>query len=109
MWGFPANGELTIKEGEYSNTKHDNVTQAVYDHIAREEWGTVLNELAERVPASRLTLLWDIVMETDLSDLEQLEEKIYSYGRSLGSKDHFGRIVFTRMAQALRSAQNATA
>jgi hypothetical protein len=46
------------------------------------------------------------MMEADLNDLNQLEEKIYLYGKSLGTKDVFGRILFTRMAMILRSAQN---
>jgi hypothetical protein len=56
-----------------------------------------------------MELLWDILVESDLTDLNQLEEKIYRYGKSLGTKDSIGRTIFTRMALTLRKAQNVKA
>jgi hypothetical protein len=76
------------------------------DSIANGEWDVVFNSLAKQTPPSRISLLWDIMMETDLNDLNLLEEKIYLYGKSLSAKDLFGRIVFTRMAMVLHNAQN---
>lgn len=107
-WGFPSNGVITNEKGAYGKTKQNNADSAVCEHIAKEEWGTVFSELTEGIPLSRLSLLWDIFIETDLTNLEQLEDKIYLYGKSLGSKDYYGRIMFTRMVQALRKVQNAT-
>jgi hypothetical protein len=74
--------------------------------IANEEWEAVFTSLARQAPPARISLLWDILIQADLNDLKQLEEKIYLYGRSLGTKDSIGRIIFTRMAMILRSAQN---
>jgi hypothetical protein len=82
------------------------VNQAIQENIANGEWVTVFTSLAQQAPSSRIALLWDILMETDLNDLNLLEEKIYLYGKSLSAKDSFGRIIFTRMAMILRNAQN---
>ena len=68
----------------------------------------VFAHLTSQIPQERLSLLWEIAMLADWKDLDMLEEKIYSYGGSLGSKDYIGRVVFTRMAQALSCARRAT-
>jgi hypothetical protein len=65
----------------------------------------ISSDLAGRIPPSRMAILWDIIVESDWKDLNMLEEKIYLYGRSLGTRDTIGRTIFTRMAQALRDAQ----
>ncbi len=46
-------------------------------------------------------------METDLNNLEELEEKIFAYGSCLGMKDRIGRLLFARMVVVLRKAQDA--
>lgn len=102
---FCGRGTITCK-GEQDITKKDNVEGAIKELIAQGEWETVYTSILSQVPAARLSLLWDIFMETDLTDFNQLEEKIYLYGKSLGSKDYYGRKMFTRMAMVLRIAQN---
>lgn len=61
----------------------------------------------QTVPRKRLELLWEIAVETDLNDLDLLEEKIYRYGSYLGTKDYLGRLLFVRMVFLLRNARNA--
>jgi hypothetical protein len=106
-WGALAAGYKRRKE--IISIKQNNVEQAIYDHVARGEWEEVSSNLAKQIPSSRMELLWDILVESDLTDLNQLEEKIYRYGRSLGTKDSIGRTIFTRMALTLRNAQNVKA
>lgn len=88
-------------------TKKENDKQMIDEHIANGEWEYVLSYLADQIPQERLSLLWEIAMLADWKNLDMLEEKIYSYGGSLGSKDYIGRVVFTRMVQALSWARRA--
>jgi hypothetical protein len=106
-WGALTAGYKRRKET--NSIKQDNVDQAIYEHVAQGEWEEVSIDLAKQIPSSRMELLWDILIESDLTDLSQLEEKIYRYGRSLGTKDSIGRTMFTRMAMTLRKAQNVKA
>jgi hypothetical protein len=106
-WGALAAGYKRRKE--IISIEQNNVEQAIYDHVARGEWEEVSSNLAKQIPSSRMELLWDILVESDLTDLNQLEEKIYRYGKSLGTKDSIGRTIFTRMALTLRKAQNVKA
>ncbi len=91
-----------------ANTKKENVKEAIDELIANGEWELVFAHLTSQIPQERLSLLWEIAMLADWKDLDMLEEKIYSYGGSLGSKDYIGRVVFTRMVQALSCARRAT-
>lgn len=91
-----------------ANTKKENVKVAIDELIANGEWELVFTHLTSQIPQERLSLLWEIAMLADWKDLDMLEEKIYSYGGSLGSKDYIGRVVFTRMVQALSCARRAT-
>jgi hypothetical protein len=106
-WGALTAGYKRRKE--IISIEQNNVEQAIYDHVARGEWEEVSSNLAKQIPSSRMELLWDILVESDLTDLNQLEEKIYRYGKSLGTKDSIGRTIFTRMALTLRKAQNVKA
>jgi hypothetical protein len=105
-WGALTAGYKRRKET--NSIKQDNVDQAIYEHVAQGEWEEVSTDL-KQIPSSRMELLWDILIESDLTDLSQLEEKIYRYGKSLGTKDSIGRTMFTRMAMILRKAQNVKA
>lgn len=72
----------------------------------------VANELINKgkigsVPVKRLVLLWEIFVETDLQDIELMEEKIYQYGSYLEEKDYLGRIIFMRMEYLLRMAKDS--
>ena len=91
-----------------ANTKKENVKEAISELITNGELELVFAHLTSQIPQERLSLLWEIAMLADWKDLDMLEEKIYSYGGSLGSKDYIGRVVFTRMAQALSCARRAT-
>ena len=56
--------------------KLNNVYQAMAGEIASGNWESVFENLTEKVPAERLSLLWEILVEADLNDLESMEEKI---------------------------------
>lgn len=91
-----------------ANTKKENVKEAIDELIANGEWELVFTHLTSQIPQERLSLLWEIAMLADWKDLDMLEEKIYSYGGSLRNRDYIGRVVFTRMVQALSCARRTT-
>ena len=43
---------------------------------------------------SQLILLWRILFETEVTDVDLLKERIYKYGSNLKEQDYFGREVF---------------
>ena len=62
----------------------------------------VCNSKEEENQIKRIRLLWKIFVETDLNDIEELEEEIYEYGSFLGEKDQLGRRIFLRMVCILQ-------
>jgi hypothetical protein len=75
--------------------------------IRNGELKSVFEEHVAPASCGRLELLWDILAEADLSNLDLLEEKIYQYGSCLGTKNELGRLLFVRMAFLLNNAKNA--
>ena len=68
----------------------------------------VCNSKEEEKQIKRIRLLWKIFVETDLNDIEELEEEIYEYGSFLGEKDQLGRRLFLRMVHLLQKLKNCS-
>ena len=83
-------------------TKENEVREQYRKYVSQGEWETFFEEAIIPMPEERRRMLWDILMESDLDDYEQLEDKIYAYGSRLGAKDHLGRLLFVRMVLILR-------
>lgn len=96
-----------MKEEMKRIAKKEDIGQFIKDSLQRGESKVVFEEFIEPVPIKRLQLLWEILMEADLNEFGNLEEKIYAYGSCLGTKDKLGRLFFTRMVILLRKAQSA--
>ena len=43
---------------------------------------------------TRLAKLWLILFETDVRDVEELEEQIYAFGSQMKEDDYWGREIF---------------
>lgn len=67
----------------------------------------VCNSKEEENQIKRIRLLWKIFVETDLNDIEELEEEIYEYGSFLGEKDQLGRRIFLRMVCILQMVKTS--
>ena len=67
----------------------------------------VCNSKEEENQIKRIRLLWKIIVETDLNDIEELEEEIYEYGSFLGEKDQLGRRIFLRMVCILQMVKTS--
>lgn len=50
--------------------------------------------LLEACPKGRIFLLWQILYETEVEDVELLKERIYAFGSKLREEDYWGREVF---------------
>jgi hypothetical protein len=85
--------------------KIENVRLELKEMIRKGDMKSVFEELVEPVPCGRLELLWDIMTEVDLNDLDLLEDKIYQYGSSLSAKNELGRLLFVRMVFLLNNAK----
>ena len=54
----------------------------------------------------RIKLLWEILFETDVEEIELLEERIYQYGSMLKEQDYLGRDIFLCMIALLHQLKN---
>ena len=61
-----------------------------------------LIQLFEQDKSEKIRLLWSIWFETDFSQLNQLEEKIFAYGNLLKETDYLEREIFVYMFTVLR-------
>ncbi len=104
--GFPIIRNLYHKE-ERKIAKLEDMGCEIKERIKNGELESVFEGHVQPVPRKRLELLWEIVAEADLDNLDLLEEKIYRYGSYLGAKDHLGRLLFVRMVLLLRNARSA--
>lgn len=46
-------------------------------------------------------LLWEILFNLDVAQVELMHEKIFAFGREIKEKDMFERIIFVRLVQML--------
>lgn len=57
----------------------------------------VLTTLALTLPTPQAELLVHILMDTDLSNVNQLSNEVYQFGALLSAKDTLGRKIFSRL------------
>ena len=50
--------------------------------------------LLEECKNTKIAKLWNILFETDVRDVEELEEKIYEFGSHVKEDDYWGREIF---------------
>lgn len=62
-----------------------------------EAWCQMQTKIAH-CGVDKIRILWEILFETDIYDVETLKNKIYEYGSYLKENDHLGRELFVMMA-----------
>jgi hypothetical protein len=92
-------------EEDKAIAKLDKMGLELKEMIQNGELKSIFEEYIEPAPCRRLELLWDIAVESDLSNLDQMEEMVYQYGSSLGAKNQLGRLLFVRMVFLLSNAK----
>lgn len=73
-----------------------------YFTARKQENGMI--ELCCQLKPEQLTILSSILYDSDFTDLDQIEDKIYAFGRTVKTKDELGRVLFVFMASIIRGA-----
>ena len=82
--------------------KDDQLLTELKERVLHGGVEDVLLDILDDIPEEPALVLWQILIEIDTKDYEQIKEKIYLYGSLLGSKDVLGRHLFVRMIEMLR-------
>ena len=80
-----------------------DVSIAGYLHgiVSGRESADRLGDIIHRCDLKKLRLLWEILFETEIYDLELLEERIYAYGSVLKEQDLLEREIFVILVSVL--------
>ena len=65
--------------------------------LTEEEHREELEEFLSGEESLRIRLLWEIFFETEIRDVDRLEEQIYQYGTLVKTEDYLGRELFVGM------------
>ena len=89
---------MKAKKGQKPQTMESQMREFITCKRIDEE----LIQLFEQDKSEKIRLLWSIWFETDFSQLNQLEEKIFAYGNLLKETDYLEREIFVYMFTVLR-------
>lgn len=89
---------MKAKKGQKPQTMESQMREFITCKRMDEE----LIQLFEKDKSEKIRLLWNIWYETDFSQLDQLEEKIFAYGNLLKETDYLEREIFVYMFTVLR-------
>lgn len=65
--------------------------------LTEDEHREELEEFLSGEESLRIRLLWEIFFETEIRDIDRLEERIYQYGTLVKTEDYLGRELFVGM------------
>lgn len=65
--------------------------------LTEDEHREELEEFLSGEESLRIRLLWEIFFETEIRDVDRLEERIYQYGTLVKTEDYLGRELFVGM------------
>ena len=80
---------------------HMSVAKFLYHILFDEKLEYKKEEYFKACKESQLVLLWRILFETELKDVDLLKERIYEFGSNLKEQDYLGREVFVCLVALL--------
>lgn len=104
-----AHGELIVILGNLSNTLRGDgyintditIASYLYKIAAGEESAKQLSGIIGGCGSERLQLLWEIIFDTDIRQLQLLEERLFQFGGTLQAKDTMEREIFVLLISIL--------
>lgn len=75
------------------------------DYFVEEKQENGMIEVRFQMRPEQIVILKSILYESDFMDVEQIKDKVYSFGRTVKAKDLFGRDLFVFMATLIRGAE----
>lgn len=71
-----------------------SVSKYLYHLLTDEKLENRREAFLAECPKSKIVLLWRILYDTEISDVELLKERIYEFGSLIKDDDSWGREVF---------------
>ena len=66
----------------------------IYGMIKEDRFRNRKYAVLEECKNTKLAMLWNILFETDVRDVEILEQRIYAFGSQVKENDYWGREIF---------------
>ena len=73
---------------------NNTIARYIYRMIKEDRFRNQKYAVLEACKNTKVAMLWNILFETDLRDVEDLEKQIYAYGGQLKDDDYMGRDIF---------------
>ena len=74
--------------------RNTSIADYIYCMIKEEKYKGKKYELLEACKNTKMVKLWNIIFETDVRDVELLENRIYEFGSMIKEGDSWGREIF---------------
>ncbi len=87
-------------------TKDSCVAKHLQCMLTEEERREELEELLSSCESPKVRLLWEILFETGICEIDLLERRIYQYGSMVKEYDYLGREIFVGMVSLLKQLKN---
>ena len=78
----------------------------VYKVLVDDPGPNILKDLIWNCDSPKLKLLWEILFETGLNEVDLLEERVYQYGSMVREQDYIDREIFMGMISLLNTVKN---
>jgi len=66
----------------------------IYRMVKEERFSNQKYAVLEECKNTKIAKLWNILFETDVRDVESLEQQIYAFGSQVKEDDYWGREIF---------------
>ena len=90
------------KKGDERTIEKTTVMMYLLEAMQNGEQWQQIQTKATQCGVDKIRILWEILFETDIYDVETLKNKIYEYGSCLKEHDYFSRELFVIMATFIK-------
>lgn len=88
-------------------TKETSIGKCLRDILVDDPGPNPLRRLIWSCDSPRIRVLWEILFDTGMDEVDLLEERIYKYGSMVKEQDLVGREVFLGMITLLEELKKA--
>ncbi len=95
-----------IAEGSEYITADVTIAEYLQKIIIGRESSEEPGDIIYKCDSVKLRMLWEIFFDTEIHDVDLLEERIYAFGSKLREKDLLGREVFVALVGILEELKS---
>jgi len=85
---------FTIPREEECYTKNNSIAMNLNQILVNNPGPNDLRKLIWSCDSPKLKLIWEILFETGMDEVELLEERVYQYGGMIKEQDYISREIF---------------